>query len=93
MSHTTVHRLLGLSEAPRYERRRTSSLLDPFIDEIAAMLDTDPKVPGTVVLQHLRRSGYAGGITILKEHLAKVRPSFLACGGPKIRSVLIDAGR
>jgi transposase len=78
MSHTTVHRLLGLREPPHYERRRTSSLVDPFTDEIAAMLDADPKVPATVVLQHLRRSGYAGGITILKEHLAKVRPSFLA---------------
>jgi transposase len=78
MSHTTVHRLLALREPPRYERRRISSLFDPFASEIAAMLDTDPKVPATVVLQHLRRDGYSGGITILKEHLAKVRPSFLA---------------
>jgi transposase len=78
MSHTTVHRLLGLTEPPRYERGRTSSLVDHFVGEIASMLDQDPKVPATVVLQHLRRYGYAGGITILKEHLAKVRPSFLA---------------
>jgi transposase len=78
MSPTTVHRLLGLPEPPRYQRRRTSSLLDPFTSEIAAMLDEDPKVPATVVLQHLRRSGYGGGITILKEHLARVRPEFLA---------------
>lgn len=78
MSHTTVHRLLGLGEPPRYERRKTSSLVGPFAPEIASMLDCDPKVPATVVLQHLRRDGYAGGITILKEHLAKVRPSFLA---------------
>jgi len=78
MSHTTVHRLLGLREPPRYERRKTSSLVDPFTSEISAMLDTDPKVPATVVLQHLRRDGYAGGITILKEHLARVRPQFLA---------------
>jgi hypothetical protein len=42
------------------------------------MLECDPKVSATVVLQHPRRDGYAGGITILKEHLAKVRPSFLA---------------
>jgi transposase len=78
MSHTTVHRLLGLAEPPRYERRRISSLLDPFAPQIAAMLDTDPKVPATVVLQHLRRDGYAGGVTILKEHLARMRPQFLA---------------
>ena len=78
MSHTTVHRLLGLTEPPRYERARKGSLLDTFVDEIAAMLDADPKVPATVVLQRLRRGGYAGGITILKEHLANVRPQFLA---------------
>ncbi len=78
MSHTTVHRLLGLSEPPRYERRGTFSLVDAFGEQIAAMLDEDPKVPATVVLQHLRRDGYVGGITILKEHLARVRPSFLA---------------
>lgn len=79
MSHTTVHRLLALGEPPRYERRRAApSLVDSFADEIAAMLDLDPKVPATVVLQHLRRGGYGGGITILKEHHAKARPSFLA---------------
>jgi transposase len=78
MSHTTVHRLLGLREPPRYERCGTSSLVDPFTAEIAAMLDADPKVPATVVLQCLRRDGYAGGITILKEHLANVRPQFVA---------------
>jgi transposase len=77
MSHTTVHRLLGLSEPPRYERPGRPSLVDPFVDQIAAMLDADPKVPATVVLQHLRKDGYAGGITILKEHLANVRPQFL----------------
>ncbi len=32
MSHTTVHRLLGLREPPRCERRTTSSLMDLFTD-------------------------------------------------------------
>lgn len=35
-------------------------------------------MPATVILEHLRRDGYAGGITILKEHVAIVRPAFLA---------------
>jgi IS30 family transposase len=34
MSHTTVHRLLGLREPPRYERRGTSSFVDPFTSQI-----------------------------------------------------------
>ncbi len=42
------------------------------------MLDEDAKVPSTVVLEHLRRQGYEGGRTILKDHLREVRPHFLA---------------
>ena len=78
MSRTTVIRLLQLSEPPRYGRAAAGSKLDPHADAIAAMLDTDPKVPATVILEHLRRDGYAGGITILKEHVARIRPTFTA---------------
>lgn len=35
-------------------------------------------MPATVILEHLRRDGYAGGITILKEQVAAVRPAFVA---------------
>jgi hypothetical protein len=31
-----------------------------------------------VILERPRERGYAGGITILKEHLSRVRPEFLA---------------
>ena len=78
MSRTTVRRLASMSEPPRYERSTSTSLVDPFTDEIASMLDHDPKVPATVVIERLRLEGYTGGITILKDHLAKVRPAFLA---------------
>ena len=78
MTRNTVMRLLARSEPPRYQRSPKGSLLDPHRQEIAAMLDRDPKVPATVVLEHLRRFGYPGGITILKDHLGKIRPEFLA---------------
>lgn len=78
MSRTTVIRLLALREPPRYVRRRQSSQLDPFADEIAAMLDADPVVAATVICERLRRSGYGGGLTILRDHLARVRPAFTA---------------
>ena len=78
MSRTTVIRLLGLDEPPRYRRPSRGSLVDPHVDEIAAMLDVDPEAPATVILERLRHAGYAGGISILKEHLARVRPAFLA---------------
>jgi transposase len=78
MSRNTVARLLGLDEAPRYVRTPAGSQLDPFADAIAAMLDIDPTVRATVIRERLRPLGYQGGITILKEHLARVRPGFLA---------------
>ncbi len=78
MSRTTVRRLASMNEPPRYERSSSASLLDPFTVEIASMLDRDPKVPATVVIERLRLEGYTGGITILKDHLAKVRPAVLA---------------
>jgi transposase len=78
MSRNTVARLLELAEPPRYVRTPKGSQLDAFGDAIAAMLDIDPRVPATVVMEHLRPLGYAGGITILKDHLARARPAFLA---------------
>jgi transposase len=78
MSRTTVIRLLALSGPPEYARPRTGSQLDPYRDEIAALLAADPTVAATVIRERLQRAGYRGGITILKDHLAAVRPEFLA---------------
>jgi transposase len=78
MSRTTVYRLLGLAQPPRYERAPVGSKLDPFVDQIAAMLREDPRVPATVIAERLRPHGFAGSLTILKDHLRRVRPAFLA---------------
>jgi len=78
MSRNTVARLLALPEPPRYVRPAKGSLLDPFVAAIAAMLDSDPRVRAPVVLEYIRADGYRGGVTILKDHLAAVRPAFLA---------------
>ncbi len=78
MSRNTVARLLTLREPPRYVRTDRGSQLDEFADAIGAMLDVEPTVRATVIREHLRPLGYRGGISILKDHLAKVRPGFLA---------------
>ena len=78
MSRNTVSVLLARDEPPRYERAPAGSMVDGFADAIVAMLDEDPKAPATVIRERLQPLGYAGGITILKEHLAQVRPKFLA---------------
>ena len=78
MSRQTVSRLLCLTEPPRYERSPTGSILDPYKNEIAELLADDAAAAATVILERLRLQGYPGGITILKDHLARVRPSILA---------------
>jgi transposase len=74
MSRNTVDRLLALAEPPRYERAGPGSALDPYVDDIAKMLEENPRVAATVILEHLRPLGYAGGITVVKERVATLRP-------------------
>jgi len=75
-SRTTVYRLAGLAEPPRYERARAGSLLDPFKVAIEQLLAEDHAAPATVILERLRPLGYSGGISILKHHLRETRPRF-----------------
>jgi transposase len=77
MSRNTVARLLELSEPPQYERGLQGSKLDPHKGSIAEMLKVDAKAPATVIIERLRRDGYDGGITILKEYLSGLRPLFV----------------
>lgn len=76
MSRNTVDRLLGLSVPPAYVRSPVVSKVDPFKDQVRAMLAADPSVPATVILERLRREGFDGSITILKRFVAQVRPQF-----------------
>lgn len=78
MSRNTVDRLLELRNPPRYLRPAKGSVLDRFEADIVAMLEENPKVAATVVLERLRPLGYSGGITVLKERLAKLRPVIVA---------------
>jgi transposase len=78
MSRNTVSALIARDDPPRYERAPAGSMVDEHVDAIAAMLDEDPKVAATVILERLRPLGYRGGITILKERGAKLRAGFLA---------------
>lgn len=77
MSRNTVSRLLRLSEPPVYERTPAVSKLDPHRGSIAQMLSENPKAAATVIRERLRRDGYEGGITILKDYLSEIRPLFV----------------
>jgi transposase len=50
-------------------------MLDPFTDDIAGMLDSDPKVSAMVIRQRLAERGFDGSITIVRDYLSGVRPS------------------
>jgi transposase len=78
MSRNTVNRLLRLVEPPIYERKPASSKLDPHRGSISQMLNENSRVAAPVILERLRRDGYEGGITILKDYLAEIRPLFVA---------------
>jgi transposase len=47
--------------------------LDGYKQTILDLLEQDPQAAGSVILQHLRRLGYDGGVSILRDHLRRVR--------------------
>jgi transposase len=76
VSRNTVRRYLRVARLPRYEREPRPSKLDPYKHYLAERVKAAAPewIPATVLLRELRSLGYAGGITILKEHLAGLRP-------------------
>jgi transposase len=76
-SRNTVERHLRREGGPAYTARpAVLSKLDAyktFVSERVAAAYPD-RLPGTVLLSELRALGYMGGITILREYLAALRP-------------------
>jgi transposase len=61
---------------PKKRPRKRSSKLDPFKQEIARLLEIDPKASAPVILQRIGPMGFDGGITILKDYLQSLRGRF-----------------
>lgn len=62
---------------PQYRMRQSSprsSQLDPFKAQIVRLLEAHP-YSGQQIFQRLREDGFAGGITIVKDYVHKVRPA------------------
>jgi hypothetical protein len=78
MRRNAAARMLSLDRPPLYDRPSPVSMLDAQKDAIAALLGEDAEAPATVIIKHLRLAGYRGGLTILKQYLAEVRPQLLA---------------
>ncbi len=54
---------------------RRKSKLDPFKNEIKQLLEQDSRISAEVVKQRIESMGYAGGITIIRDCLQKIRPT------------------
>src|SRR5208283_2834710 len=76
VSRNTVRRYLRGAGLPRYAREARPSKLDDYKQYIAERVRAAaPKwIPATVLLRELRALGYPGGVSILKDHLATLRP-------------------
>ena len=60
----------------RFEARAPAprtSRLDAFKDEVVRLLEAHP-YSAQQIFQRLREAGYGGGLTIVKDYVAKVRP-------------------
>ena len=75
MSRNTVRKMLG--RAPARTQRpspRRGSILEPYKPEIKDLLEEVPEMKAPAVLERLRRLGYTGGISILREYVRQARP-------------------
>ena len=76
VSRNTVRRYLRGEGLPRYEREARPSKLDHYKQYIAERVKAAAPewIPATVLLRELRALGYPGGMSILKDHLATLKP-------------------
>jgi len=76
VSRNTVRRYLRGNGLPRYECEAQRSKLDEYKQYIAERVKAaaPARIPATVLLRELRVLGYGSGISILKDHLATLKP-------------------
>lgn len=73
LSRATVRRALASEGAPRYRRAARGSRLDAHMDAVRARLRAHPNLSAARLFEELKSAGYAGGYTVLKEAVGKLR--------------------
>lgn len=77
MSRNTVRKMLGRAPARTQTQRpspRRGSILEPYKPEIKDLLEEVPEMKAPAVLERLRRLGYTGGLSVLREYVRQTRP-------------------
>ena len=72
LDRRTVQNYINHPEKINQPRKATprGSLVDPYRDQIAAMLEEDPQYRATLLFERLKRSGYEGGYELVKRVVA-----------------------
>lgn len=63
-----------LDAPPRRKAAPRATKLDAYHGIITARLDTYPELSAVRLFEEVRRAGYTGGITQVRDHVARVRP-------------------
>ena len=74
LSRNTIRKALRSDQPPAYRRRPVVSKLDPFKEEVDALLRSDAEIEGQRIREILIESGFEGGKTIVDDYVREVRP-------------------
>ena len=73
VSRETVAKYLADPASVIRSRKKKPSKLDPYRDLVETMIKECPDVKAPVILQRIRKKGFDGGITIVRDMLRKLR--------------------
>jgi transposase len=71
--HSVVRRMIRDDASLDGRRTPKGSLLDPHREYLVHRLGEHPELTSTRLLQELRERGYAGGVSVVRRYVAKIR--------------------
>jgi transposase len=88
-----------VSLKPEVSASGRHSILDPYKPRITELLERDPSLMSTLILQHLRREGFTGGRSVVQTYVKKIRKvphrsreAFLRLDFPPGQTAQVDWG-